>query len=82
MELGLLNKKNEEECQMAIFYFVRCARGLRYYGNVIHSFDWKSAYNTMVVFKMHDSVRSVRYFHVCNVLHLWRIRLIPTYRVY
>ena len=35
--------EEEEECQMAIFYFVRHARKLRYYGAVIHSFYWKSA---------------------------------------
>ena len=33
----------EEERQMAIFYFARRASKLRYYGNVIHSFYWKSA---------------------------------------
>ena len=33
---------------------------------------------------MHDSVPNARYFCICtcNVLHLWRIWLIPTYRVY
>ena len=31
---------------------------------------------------MRDSVPSVRYSSICNVLHLWRISLIPTYRVY
>ena len=36
----------------------------------------------MVIFKMHDSVPSVRYSPVCNVLRPWRIWLIPTYRVY
>ena len=36
----------------------------------------------MVVFKMRDSVPSARYIHICNVLHLWRIWLIPTYKVY
>ena len=36
----------------------------------------------MVVFKMRDSVPSARYSSVCNVLRLWRISLIPTYRVY
>ena len=36
----------------------------------------------MVAFKMRDSVPSARYSPVCNVLHLWRIWLIPTYRVY
>ena len=45
---------------------------------VIHSFNWKSA---MVVFKMRDSVPSTRYSSVCNVLRLWNISLIPTYRV-
>ena len=38
--------------------------------------------NTMVVFKKCDSVPSARYSSVCNVLHQWRIWLIPTYRVY
>ena len=28
---------------MAIFDFTRCTRKLRYYGDVIHSFYWKSA---------------------------------------
>ena len=42
--LGLLkNKKKKKECQIAIVYFARCVGKLRYYGNVIHSFDWKSA---------------------------------------
>ena len=36
-------EEEEEERQMAIFYFARRARKLRYYGDVIHSFDWKSA---------------------------------------
>ena len=36
----------------------------------------------MVVFKMRDSVPSVRYSSVCNVLRQWSISLIPTYRVY
>ena len=36
-------KPKQEERQMAIFYFARRARKLRYYGDVIHSFDWKSA---------------------------------------
>ena len=35
--------KKKKECQMAIFYFARRARKLRYYGDVIHSFEWKSA---------------------------------------
>ena len=36
----------------------------------------------IVVFKICDSVPSARYSSVCNVLHQWRIWLIPTYRVY
>ena len=39
-------------------------------------------YNTIVVFKMRDVVPSERYSPVCNVLRLWRMWLIPTYRVY
>ena len=39
--LGLLKRK--EECQIAIFFFARFLRKLRYYCDVIHSFDWKSA---------------------------------------
>ena len=31
---------------------------------------------------MRDSVPSVRYSPVCNVLRQWKILLIPTYRVY
>ena len=29
--------------QIAIFYFARCVRKLRYYSDIMHSFDWKSA---------------------------------------
>ena len=36
-------KKKKKECQITIFYFTRCVRKLRYYSDVIHSFDWKSA---------------------------------------
>ena len=41
--LGLLKNKKKEECQITVFYFARCVRKLCYYGDVIHSFDWKSA---------------------------------------
>ena len=47
-----------------------------------NSFDWKSAIEHDDGVKMRDSVPSARYSSVCNVLHLWRIWLIPTYRVY
>ena len=39
-------------------------------------------YNMMVVFKMCDSVPTARYSSVRNVLCLWRISLISTYKVY
>ena len=38
--------------------------------------------NTMIVYKMRDRVPSERYSSVYNVLRLWKISLIPTYRVY
>ena len=43
--LGLLKnkKEKEEECQITIFYFALCVSKLCYYGDDIHSFDWKSA---------------------------------------
>ena len=67
---GLLknNNKKKKKCQMVIFYFARHERKLRCYSDVIHS-----------VFKMLDSVPSVRYSSVCNVLCVWRTLLIPTY---
>ena len=37
------------------------------YSDVIHSFDWKSAIDTVEVFKMRDSVPSVRYSSISNV---------------
>ena len=36
-------QKKEEECQIVIFYFVRCVHQFALYSDVIHSFDWKSA---------------------------------------
>ena len=43
--LGLLKKEEElkERRRMSIFYFARCVRKLRYYSDIIHLFDWKSA---------------------------------------
>ena len=38
--------------------------------------------NTMVVFKMRESVLTARYSPVCNVLRQWKTSLILTYRVY
>ena len=65
---------------MAIFYFARRTRKLRYYGDVIHSFDWKSAVEP------DGSVRvpSERYPPICNILHQWKPRssLFIVYRLY
>ena len=88
--LGLLKKEEEEEeeeeeenkeCQIAIyfFYFARCLRKIALYS--AHSIG-NQPYNTMVVFKMRDSLPSARYSSVCNVMRLWNISLIHTYRVY
>ena len=42
--LSLLKNKNKnKKPKMAIFYFAWRAPKLRYYGDVIHSFYWKSA---------------------------------------
>ena len=38
--------------------------------------------NTMVVFKIRESVPSARYSPICNVLRQWKTSLIPIYRVY
>ena len=38
-----LGLEEEEECQIAIFYFARCVRKIALYSDVIYSFDWKSA---------------------------------------
>ena len=66
---------------MAIFYFARRVPKLRYYGDVIHSFYWKSALEHDGGVKTRDSVPSPRYSPVCNVLRQWKTSLIPTYRV-
>ena len=42
--LGQLKKEDEEEeCQIAIFYFARCVRKLALHSDIIHLFDWESA---------------------------------------
>ena len=38
--------------------------------------------NTMVVFKMSDSVHSEIYYTICNVLRKWKTSLTHIYRVY
>ena len=46
--LGLLKKEQERRKIRRMpnhdfFYFARCVRKLRYYSDIIQSFDWKSA---------------------------------------
>ena len=47
----------------------------------IHSIG-NQLHNMMAEFKMCDSVPNARHSHVCNVLGLWKISLIPTCRAY
>ena len=85
--LGLLKKEEEEleERRMPnqpIFF----SRGAYVNYTIMamlytHSIGNQSS-KTMALFKMLDSVPSARYSSVCNVLRLWRISLIPTYKVY
>ena len=35
--------RRKKNAKSLFFYFARCVRKLRYYSDVIHSFDWKSA---------------------------------------
>ena len=72
----------EEECQIAIFTscgaHVNCAIMPMLYTHSIRN----PPQNTMVVFKMRDSIPSARYSPICNVLRQWKTSLIPIYRVY
>ena len=36
-------KKKKKNAKSRFFYFTRCVRKFRYYSDVMHSFDWKSA---------------------------------------
>ena len=84
--LGLLKKEEElEERRMPNHDFLlRAVRNvqLRYIAILYTHLIGNQPKNTMVVFKIRDSVPSARYSSVRNVLRLWRISLIPTYRVY
>ena len=57
---------------------VNCAIMAMLYTHPIGNQPW----NTMVVFKMRESVPTARYSPVCNVLRQWKTSLILTYRVY
>ena len=70
--------KNESRFFTSRGAYVNCAIIAMLYTHSIGN----QPYNTMEVFKMRDSVHRVRYSSVCNVLPLWSISLIPTYRVY
>ena len=76
-------KKNKNKNRNGDFFasrgaHVNCAIMAMLYTHSIENQPW----NTMVVFKMRDSVPSARYSPVCNVLRQWKTSLIPTYRVY
>ena len=51
-------RRRKKNVKSQFFYFARCVRKLYNFSDVIHSFVWKSAINTMVVLKMRDSVPS------------------------
>ena len=36
-------KNKKKNAKLRYFFFTRCVCNLRYYSDVIHSFDWKSA---------------------------------------
>ena len=81
LSLGLLKNKNNLPNGVSFTLrgvHVNCAIMSMLYTHSIGN----QLYNTLLVFKMRDSVPSARYSRVCNVLRLWRIWLIPTYRVY
>ena len=40
--LFIFLEQEEEESQITIFYLARCVPKLRYYSDVMHSYDWKS----------------------------------------
>ena len=69
MSVRRFDRKNAKS---RYFYFARCVRILHYYGDFIHSFDWKSAVEHDGDVKMRDSALSVRYSSVCNVLCVYR----------
>ena len=35
-------RRNKKNCQIMIFYFARCVHKISLYGDIIHSFAWKS----------------------------------------
>ena len=39
-------------------------------------------YSTIVTLRMLESVPKLSFFQFCNILHIWIIRAILTYRVY
>ena len=36
-------RRKKKNAKWRFFYFARCMRKLRYYSDIIHSFDWKLA---------------------------------------
>ena len=67
------------------------SRFLTVSGSVCRRPFWKVPLCVLVVFHTQVTIMTVRrldfihrlsYFRFCNVLHIWTIRAIPTYRVY
>ena len=67
------------ETEMAIFNLARRAHNCAML--YTHSIG-NQPLNTIVVFRIRDSLPSTRYSPVCNVLRQWKTSLIPTCRVY
>ena len=75
-------RRKKKNVKSRFFYSRGAYIKLRYIAMLYTRSIGNQPLNTMVVFKMRYSVPSARYSSVCNVLRLWRISLIPTYRVY
>ena len=84
IELALLKKKERRRKKEK-------SRFLTVSGSVCRRPLWKVPLFVLVVFHMQVTIMTVRrldfihrlsYFRFCNVLHIWTIRAIPTYRVY
>ena len=75
-------RRKKTNAKSRFFYLRDAYIKLRYIAMLYTHWIGNQPLNTMVVFKMRDSVPSTSYSSVCNVLCQWSISLIPTYRVY
>ena len=90
MRDSVLNARYSSVCNVCV-YGTSCLKCvIVYLSRDILAFAMYCIYGTSrssllignILFKMCDSVLIARYSSVCNVLRLWNISLIPTYRVY